>query len=277
MCEQTSNAVLEREYSPSSVAPDFPAIVSAYASRSSSVLETTPSQRLSYGTSADEYAIVFAARARGRHLMVVFIHGGYWQDLAAEDSCFPAKGLLAQGISYAALNYTLAPSASIAQIVDQCAAALHRISSEFPDATLVLAGSSAGAHLAAMLATMEWSSSRSQPRVAGFILISGIYDLRPLTRTYINKPLNLDLAEAKAMSPAFLPVRHPAPTLVCWGEHETSEFKRQSAEHARRLVRYGVSVELLEVSGRNHFDILFDLADPATQLGKAVDNLFGDL
>lgn len=268
---------LEREYSPSSVAPDYRKTVAAYAAESANVLGARAHRRLAYGAAVDEYSIVFDAASSDRRLMFVFIHGGYWQELAAEDSCFPAAGFLARGISYAAVNYTLAPNATIEEMIGQCGCAIEELTREYPDTNLVLAGSSAGAHLAAMQAVRMPESADVRHRVVGSILISGIYDLRPLIHTYINAPLKLDPIRAQIVSPALLPVRQVAPTLVCWGEHETAEFKRQSAEHAERLAKYGVPVERLEVAGRNHFDILFDLANPASQLGKAVDNLLGGL
>ncbi|MCA8299241.1 alpha/beta hydrolase [Burkholderia sp. AU30198] len=275
MFEHPAHFSLDREYSPSSAAPNYRDAVAAYASKSAEVLDTLPGRRLSYGPSPDEYVIVFEPDMPGRRKMLVFIHGGYWQELSADESCFPAGELLERGIAYASINYTLAPDASIAHIAAQCGSALRTIAHEYPDTSFVLAGSSAGAHLAAMLATMDWAPADIR-RLSGYLLISGIYDLCPITHTYINAPLKLDLIQARAVSPAFLPVRHVAPSVVCWGEHETSEFKRQSAEHAERLAQHGVPVELFEVSNRNHFDILFDLSDPVTQLGKAVDNLFGE-
>ncbi|UXU89928.1 alpha/beta hydrolase [Burkholderia sp. S-53] len=274
---EDAKATLEREYSPSSVAPDYRETVAAYASESAIVLGTRAHRRLAYGAGEDEYSIVFDAASPDRRLMFVFIHGGYWQALSAEDSCFPAARFLARRISYAAVNYTLAPNATIEEIVGQCGCAIERLTREYPDTNLVVAGSSAGAHLAAMQAVRMHESAEMRQRVVCSILISGIYDLRPLTHTYINAPLKLDPIRARIVSPALLPVRHVAPTLVCWGEHETAEFKRQSAEHAERLTQHGVPVERLEVAGRNHFDILFDLANPTSQLGKAVDNLLGGL
>jgi arylformamidase len=67
------------------------------------------------------------------------------------------------------------------------------------------------------------------------------------------------------------------PTVVCLGEQEASEFKRQSREYASRLRQAGVSVSEHEVPGRNHFDILFDLTSPDTRLGvETIELLVGE-
>lgn len=52
-----------------------------------------------------------------------------------------------------------------------------------------LGGHSAGAHLAASMIHPEVNEKIG---VKGFILISGVFDLRPLLDTSINKPLNLN-------------------------------------------------------------------------------------
>ena len=54
-------------------------------------------------------------------------------------------------------------------------------------------GNSAGAHLSACMMTTDWSQygvSVAQP-LAGAVLLSGVYDLRPIQSTYVNEPLNL--------------------------------------------------------------------------------------
>ena len=179
------------------------------------------------------------------------------------------------GIAFAALDYTLAPKASIAQIVQECRAAVAdlRASADqlgFDANRIYVSGSSAGAHLAAMVALAA--------PVAGVILVSGIYDLVPLVGTSINEALGLDAASAKANSPqAVIPAKagiqkFPS-SIVCWGEIETAEFKRQSNDYADLLIAQGTAVQRFEVPTKNHFDIILDLADPAALLGQATHAL----
>ena len=275
MWQQYSDAVLEREYSPSSVASNYPAVVAAYSAKSEAISASLVSYRVPYGASADEYSIVFPALSRFRRdAIVIFIHGGYWQELSAEDSCFPAREFVERGVGFAAVNYTLAPVTNLETMVQQCANAIRAIAVAHPEAKLVIAGSSAGAHLAAMTATLDCDAGLAV-RVKGYVLASGVYDLRPIVRTYVNQPLHLTPESAVAVSPMFVTPRHRVRALVCWGEHETAEFKRQSRDYAQHLSDHEVPVRLLEIAGRNHFDILFDLAAPSTEFGAAVDLLIG--
>jgi hypothetical protein len=56
--------------------------------------------------------------------LLVFIHGGYWQALSAADSLYLAPGALAAGWSFAAVEYTIAPTGTMNEMVGQCRHAL---------------------------------------------------------------------------------------------------------------------------------------------------------
>ena len=174
-----------------------------------------------------------------------------------------------RGFAFAAVDYTLAPQASVAQMVAECDEALTWLAHQAPrlgfdGQRIVLAGSSAGAHLAAMLAL------QTRQRVAAVVLVSGIYELEPLLGTCINDALNLSQDSAHALSPALKSVQGFPPSIVCWGEVETAEFKRQSRDFAAQLQAAAAPVQSFEVPGRNHFDVILDLADIKTPLGQHV-------
>jgi arylformamidase len=114
-------------------------------------------------------------------------------------------------------------------------------------------------------------------RVRGAVLVSGIYELEPLVGTSINAALRMTPESARSLSPALRGLQGFPPTVVCWGEVETREFKRQSRDFAALLERSGTPCEAFEVPQRNHFDVILDLADPGTALGRAVVNLIRSL
>jgi len=60
------------------------------------------------------------------------------------------------------------------------------------------------------------------------------------------------------------------PAIICWGENETEEFKRQSRDFAAALQRAGNEVESFELPGYNHFDIVHAISDVRTRLGSRV-------
>lgn len=266
------DADLEREYSPSSVSKHpAPWYIEEYARRSSAVLESLGGRvtREHYGPGPDEYVVV-ARHAPGSPLLV-FIHGGYWKALSADECSMWAADALDLGFSFASVNYTLAPTATLERIVTQCRAAFDWLlhTSGLAPARVVVSGSSAGGHLAAMVTT-----ANPQPvRCDAAILLSGVFDLRPLVATLVNEPLGLTVPDAVRLSPAHLRVTPVRFVRAFVGEEETTSFKSQSDAYVDKLVAAGVDATSRVVAGRDHFDLIYDLVTPGTQLGDTTIGL----
>ena len=274
---------LERAYSPSScIGGDYQPYVEAYAERSAVARATLPWQTHRYGPAAaqrlDLYLPPAAASGTRPPPLLVFIHGGYWQELGKDQSAFAAVDCVQQGIAHAVIDYTLAPLATLPQIVAECRLAVRWLHDQagalgFDARRIVVAGSSAGAHLAAMVALPGAGTGGDEGSagcVRATVLVSGIFELEPLLGTAINAALGLTLPVAQAMSPALQPLAGLAPSIVCWGAVETDEFKRQGRDFAAGLQAAGSACQAFEVPARNHFDIVLDLAKPDTLLGRQV-------
>lgn len=251
--------------------------IEAYVDRSAEarrrfVDEGRPIHVIRYGPKAAQTVdlvvpdLAGADRAERAVPMVVFIHGGYWQQLSKRESLFAAPECIDAGAAFAAVDYTLAPHASLDEIVSECRAALAALVSAAPEQgidpnQIVVTGSSAGGHLAAMIgANHDW-------RPAATVLVSGVFDLEPLIATSINDAVGLDLASARRNSPALADLTDFPPTLIAHGDNEPAEFKRQSNDFAALLQGAGSEVTVIEISDRNHFDVILDLCDPSTSLG----------
>lgn len=264
-----------REYSPSSrVDGDIGPFISAYLELSKEARAACEASgnsitEVRYGAAPSQTVdLVVPTPAEELTPLVVFIHGGYWQELSKRESFFAATDCLSHQVAFAAVDYTLAPHATLDQIVSECHEAIgvlraeaetHRIDA----AQIIVCGSSAGAHLAAMIAL--GSTDGWRPAAVG--LVSGVYELEPLLGTPINDAVQLDLESAHRNSPLLADLAGFPYALVAHGDNETTEFKRQSAELASSLSRVGVDSTLVEVPGRNHFDVILDLCDGETVLG----------
>src|SRR5262249_56578619 len=109
-----------------------------------------------------------------------------------------AEGAMAHGINVALAGYTLAPDATLDQIVAEIHAAIDFLGGQLPalggdGKGVVVAGWSAGGHLTAM--------ALSHPKVRAGMAISGIYDLEPIRHSYLNVKLGLDEAMSRKNSP----------------------------------------------------------------------------
>ena len=268
-------AVREREYTPSSVTGgSWRPYMDQYVAESATAWRTVPGTRgLRYGDGPRQTLDFFPAPVGAvKPGLLVYIHGGYWQELSTAESAFLAPAWHAAGFAHAVVGYTLAPSATVPGIVAECRAALawlhaHAVGLGFDPANVVIAGSSAGGYLAAACA------DRSLSPVRGIVPVSGVFDVAPLIGTSINEALGLDASTAARLD-LLTPGRRFVPAVVAWGDIETGEFKRQSREFAACLGRDGTPCETLEVPGRNHFDVILELGDPSSALFAAARRLF---
>ena len=251
---------LEREYTPASCVEDVQIYLNQYASAGARSRLTIRHEKLKYGQHADEW-LWFAQspetenRAKG---LVAFVHGGFWRRLSADDGTFLTPGFQQQGYDFASINYSLCPNEPLETLIDQTQRAIHFLQTTHDAKSITLIGHSAGAHLIAMAL-----SSNSTIKFAKAILVSGIYDLEPITRTSVNEAVQLNSESAKSLSPInFVSQALDTPLTIIWGENETDEFKRQSREFASAWDNEKTHSPAItrEISKRNHFDILYDLS-----------------
>jgi arylformamidase len=269
----SSAEFVEREYNLRAAFADHPQWFARWAADSAAaraVLEGHVDLR--YGTGPKQTLDLFPAAAARATLL--FIHGGYWRALDKSEHSFVAPPLIAQGIGVAVINYDLCPDVDIATIVAQCREAVVWLQREGPRWRLaterfIVAGHSAGGHLTAMLLATDWPTLGLRPGVVtGGVAISGVFDLEPLVQVSFNADLKLDATAARALSPIHLRPRIGVPLLIAAGADETSEFIRQSWLLWERWpeCRPSGCRGPLFVSGRHHFSVLSDLADPASAL-----------
>lgn len=249
---------LTREYSPSiCVGGDIAPYVTRYVSESADARRACRLvEDAAYGSRETQVLDLFLPEGDAPAPVHLFIHGGYWQELSHKDSAVMARALTGRDIALAVVNYTLAPDATIGEMIEECRLALewlraHAGDHGFDGARITASGHSAGAHLLAMLLASE-----PENPVSAALLISGIYDLEPIRLTYVNDPLGLDAGTARALSPLYHESVPSCPVRIVVGENETAEFHRQSQTYADRLRDAGVEAADDVYAGLNHFDII---------------------
>ncbi|MGW3995040.1 alpha/beta hydrolase [Amycolatopsis sp. NPDC004772] len=261
-------ALSPRDLMPGRLVPDVGEYLGEYAARTSAA-RARGHRTLRYGTAEPELLDLFPVPGASRAPLMVFVHGGFWQESGRHQAAFTAGGFLDRGVAFAALGYGLAPAYRLGEMVAMIRRAIRLLTHVAPalgiePARIHLAGSSAGAHLAAM-ALLPGGAP-----VAGVTLLSGLYELEPLIGSAVDDALGLSVIEARENSPlGKLPPALP-PVILARGEREPAEFIRQHDAMAASLTAAGADVTDLVGVGRNHFDLPYDLTDPATPLGAAV-------
>jgi len=210
--------------------------------------------------------------------LLVFIHGGYWRALDKHGFSFIADAYLDRGVAVAMPNYTLAPRASVAEIVQEVCEAVSWLTARGPElgydaSRIVVSGHSAGGHMAARVICRDQMPGLSG-RVRGYVGLSGLFDLAPLLRTSINRDLRMTESEARALGLYGGAALYRVPMLFAAGALETDGFRGQSLDFSQFCARQGHQVESLIVPRRNHFDLLNDFSSAEHALfNKTLDML----
>jgi arylformamidase len=276
-------AWLEAQYNNRARVPDHAAAFDRWTRASDLSRRRSPAAALNlrYGDTAAETLDLFPAASPGAPVLV-FVHGGYWRSLDKSDFSFVAPAFNAAGATVVVPNYGLCPAVSVEDICRQMVRALewtwrHAAAHGADPRRLAVVGHSAGGHLAAMLLSCRWKQVADvlpPLLVGGALSISGLYDLEPLRHTpFLQPDLRLTPASVARLSPAFFP-RPKGKLYTTVGALESDEFLRQN-----QLIRdvWGpTAVPVCEtVPGRNHFDVLESLVDPAGRLHDLALRLVG--
>lgn len=253
------------EYDNRSRVPEHPAHFAAWAQDSAAWRGEHPPLDLAYGSGERERIDLFEAAGSGP--AVLFIHGGYWQAMDRASSSVCARGLNLAGVSVGVMGYDLCPAISIGGIVAQARAAARALAAH-TGKPVVAVGHSAGGHLAACLLALE-------PEVRAAYSISGLFDLRPLIGTPLNKALALDEDEAVRQSPLFWAAPAGKTLDAVVGGAESGEYHRQSRAISEAWAEAGTHTRYDAIPEANHFTVLAPMADAGSAMVARIRELTG--
>lgn len=260
---------LDRELRPSASAKDYDGTLERWA-EGTTAARALPGARLDipYGEAPRQRMDLFLPPEAAGPVPVpcfAFIHGGFWQRLSKDYAAFAAPAFLARGFAFASFGYTLCPETDLTGIVAEISTAFRHMARIAPDngidaGRIVVGGHSAGAHLAACLLTRAGHPGEDAPTPAGLALVSGVFALGPVRRSYVNEKVGMTAEEARILSPAIHPPRADVPVALFVGEEETGEFHRQTAALANSWRPLLSALTVATLPGRDHFDILDEMA-----------------
>ncbi|XP_072568026.1 kynurenine formamidase isoform X2 [Paramormyrops kingsleyae] len=202
--------------------------------------------------------------------LVMYLHGGYWEALSKEESGFMAVPLVQKGVAVVAVDYDIAPGGNMDLMVSQVRQSVVSVVQQYAHISGVyLCGHSAGAHLAAMILSTDWSQYAVTPQIKGALLVSGIYNLLPILSTYVNEPLKMTEEVALRNSPGQLVPQmkdSSCDIVVAVAQNDSPEFRKQSEDFCRALQSSGFRVTFEDVPDTDHFSIIERLVEPDYRL-----------
>lgn len=276
-----SPAWLDAQYNNRARIPEHASILKHWADASARAYELPGWVcDLAYGEDASERLDVHPALRPGAPVLV-YIHGGYWRALDKRDQSFVAPPFVDAGAMVVLANHALCPAVGIEQIVLQLVQALawiyrHAAEHGGDPQRIVVAGHSAGGHLATMLLACDWHAVAPDlppDLVKSALAISGLYELEPLRHApFLAADIRLGAASALRLSPAALPPPRGSLATVVGGD-ESEEFQRQAALISQAWGARVVAAQ--RVARRNHMDVLNELADPRSTTHRLALQLLG--
>ncbi len=279
---------LDREYNPRLSIPDHAEISARWEAASAAArsrISPPPRIDLRYGASAAETLDFFAVKSASPPPLLVFIHGGYWRARDKADFHFLAPAFVEAGVAVAMPNYGLAPALSLEEIVRQMLRAIAWLYREakalnFDRRRIVVAGHSAGGHLAAMMAAAHWPSWQEDGEerlpadlLRGIVSVSGLHDLVPLARApFLREDLKLDEAAARRVSPITYAANPKLSLVTAVGSEETQSFHEQTALLSAAWPE--CPHQDVQLPGRNHMSAVEALGEATHALFKTTLALF---
>ncbi len=267
--DRYSQSELDAQYDTSKPLPDgnVGAYFEAFEAASVRARATLQSQcDLRYGVHERATFDFFPAARPGAPLFV-WVHGGYWRRLSKSYFSYIAVPIVEAGGAVAVLNYPLAPGPSLDEIVDSVgrgyARALEHAAERGVDVTQTFVGGhSVGAQLAATILARN--------AVRGALVISGLYDLEPIRRSYVNEWIAMDAASARRNSPVHLSPRANSPLVAAVGGLEQAEFQRQQHLYVEAWRAWGGAAREIAAPNHDHFSIALELANAGSALTRAL-------
>lgn len=235
-------------------------------------------QSVAYGPDPRQRLDVYRPSVATKPLpLIVFFYGGSWNSGSKRGYSFVGRAFASRGFLVAIPDYRLVPQIRYPAFVQDGAAAVRWIEAHAPSLggdpdRLIIAGHSAGAYNAAMLAYDRRWLGPEQRQVKGFIGLAGPYDFVPFTGPLARAAFagTKDLASTQPVS--FVEKGSP-PAFLATGAKDSTVLPRNSDALAARLTAVGSPVIRRNYPNVGHVGILTAIARPFRGRASVLDEM----
>lgn len=221
-----------------------------------------------FGAARRQRLDVYAPRVAGVAPLpiIVFFYGGSWNSGTRDGYSFVGKALASRGFLVVIPDYRLVPAVRYPAFLEDNAAAVHWMRQHAeqwggaPD-RIVLAGHSAGAYNAAMLALDPRWLGADRGAVKGLIGLAGPYDFLPFSGPIV-EPAFAGVADPVSTQPVHYARPDAPPAFLATAGKDRLVEPRNSDALARALSGQGVAVERRTYPDVGHIGLVTAIAKP---------------
>jgi acetyl esterase/lipase len=232
-----------------------------------------------YGSDPRQHLDIYAPRRHGAAPLpiIVFFYGGSWNSGTKTGYSFVGRALAARGFVVAIPDYRLLPQIRYPVFLEDNAAAVRWVRAHAgtfggdPD-RLVLAGHSAGAYDAAMLALDPKWLGADRGAVKAFVGLAGPYDFLPLQGVVVKETFG-DVPDRDATQPVNHVSTDSPPAFLATGDKDQVVLPRNSDSLAVKLKAKGVFVERQCYAEVGHAGLITAFAKPLRNRAAVLEDL----
>ncbi len=215
-------------------------------------------------------------RGTGTLPVIVFFYGGSWSSGTKDGYAFVGRALAARGFLVAIPDYRLVPQVRYPAFLEDNAAAVRWVRGHAAgyggDADrLVLAGHSAGAYNAAMLALDPHWLGADRKAVRGLIGLAGPYDFLPFDGEIV-KAAFAGVTDPISTQPVTYAAAGAPAAFLATGDKDTTVLPRNSDALAARLSARGVPVTRKRYPDVGHAGLVTAIARPLRGRAPVLDD-----
>jgi acetyl esterase/lipase len=241
-----------------------------------------------YGADPLQTLYVFKPKPAAPNLPVlIFVHGGSWQEGNAADYGFVGRAFAAQGFVTFVINYRKHPQFPYPAFIQDVATSLqwvHNNAAQFggDGEKMFLVGHSAGAYnIAQAVLDQRYleAAEITQKYIKGIATLAGPFDFLPLD-SKITREVFGKISDLESTQPINFARKDAPPFLILHGTADATVYPKNAKSLFKHLNDVGASAKLIEYQDISHVGILLSLARPLRGKAPVLDdvvNFFKDI